>query len=186
MSPHLFARGTPKTLEKMKRLRKQALADKDVRVALRAHAIVLSLENYSVSEVARILDVHRGSVHTWIRQWNLQGEAMLREGHRGGRPPFLSAGQREILADILESGPVAYGFLTGVWTSPLIGQVIEEEFQVGYHPGHVRKMLKAMGFSLQRPTSKAVQADRRQQRKWIHFSYPDLKKSPSGRGFGDL
>ena len=51
----------------------------------------------------------------------------------------------------LDSGPVAYGLDTGVWTSPLITHVIAEEFGVSYHPGHVRKLLYTMGFSVQRP-----------------------------------
>lgn len=63
---------------------------------------------------------------------------------------------REQLRDIVDSGPVAYGLQTGVWTSPIVAQIIEEEFAVRYHPGHVRKLLKEMGFSVQRPTTKLM------------------------------
>ncbi|MGD1101029.1 MAG: winged helix-turn-helix domain-containing protein, partial [Terriglobia bacterium] len=54
------------------------------------------------------------------------------------------------LSDILDSGPVAYGLDTGIWTSPMIAWAIEEEFGVVYHPGHVRKLLHHLGFSVQR------------------------------------
>jgi len=40
----------------------------------------------------------------------------------------------------------------------------------------VRKLLKALGYSVQRPTS-LVQADWKQQRKWMRYTYPNLKKS---------
>jgi hypothetical protein len=33
---------------------------------------------------------------------------------------------QHLLADILDSGPVAYGFLSGVWTAPMVMRVIEE------------------------------------------------------------
>jgi transposase len=33
----------------------------------------------------------------------------------------------------------------------MIAWVIEEEFGVEYHPGHVRKLLHRWGFSVQRP-----------------------------------
>jgi hypothetical protein len=56
----------------------------------------------------------------------------------------LTGGQREQLGDILDSGPVAYGLDTGIWTSPIIAWVIEQEFGVHYHPGHVRKLLHYM------------------------------------------
>jgi hypothetical protein len=39
----------------------------------------------------------------------------------------LSREERERLCDILDSGPAAYGLETGIWTSPLVQQVIEEE-----------------------------------------------------------
>jgi hypothetical protein len=47
--------------------------------------------------------------------------------------PFSTV-DRQRLADLVDSGPTAYGFLSGVWTSPLIARVIEEEFGVCYHP----------------------------------------------------
>jgi len=37
--------------------------------------------------------------------------------------------------------------------------VIEEEFHIHYHPGHVRKLLHAWGFSVQRPRCARARAD---------------------------
>src|SRR5258708_4240083 len=56
-----------------------------------------------------------------------------------------------IAGDILDSGPVANGLDSGIWTSPMIAWVIETEFGIQYHPGHVRKLLHGWGFSVQRP-----------------------------------
>jgi transposase len=63
----------------------------------------------------------------------------------------LTLAQRKHLDDILDSGPAAYGLDTGIWTSPIIAWVIEEEFGIHYHPGYVRKLLHRSGFSVQRP-----------------------------------
>ena len=71
---------------------------------------------------------------------------------------------------------MAYGLETGIWTSPLVRQVIAEEFGQQYHAGHVRKLLKQLGYSVQRPTTRLVQADLKQQRKWVRYTYPNLKK----------
>ena len=54
-------------------------------------------------------------------------------------PPRLAVAQREQLGDILHSGPVAYGLDSGLWASPMITRLIEEEFAVRYHPGQLRK-----------------------------------------------
>ena len=45
----------------------------------------------------------------------------------------------------------------------MIAWVIEEEFGTVYHPGHVRKLLHDLGFSVQRPRRMLARADRHQQ-----------------------
>jgi transposase len=86
------------------------------------------------------------------------------------------------LTDILDSGPVAHGLDTGIWTSPLVAQVIREEFDRSYHPGHVRRLLRQLGYSVQRPTTRLAQADMGQKRKWTRYTYPNLKKTPKEKG----
>src|SRR3974390_753678 len=179
---HVFAKGDQRTATRLLERRRQALADKAPRVVLRIQGILMSLDGYSTGEISERLKVHRSGVPVWIEHWNRCGEEGLWEGHRSGRPPELSTTQREQLADILDSGPVAYGLETGIWTSPLVAQVIREEFDCSYHPGHVRKLLHRMGDSVQRPTTRLVQADLRQKRKWTRYTYPNLKKTPKRKG----
>ena len=96
------------------------------------------------------------------------------EGYRSGRPSDLTPQQHQQLGDILDSGPVAYGLDNGVWTSPMIAWVINEEFDVHYHPGHVRKLLHALGFSVQRPRRVLARANANEQDRWHRRTYPNL------------
>jgi len=176
MLPSVFARGNKRTVKNLEDLRKQAMTDKAPRVALRIQGIMMSIGGSCVNDIARALHVHRSTVHAWIQAWNEHRETGLLEGHRIGRQPKLTTDDKEQLEDIIESGPVAYGLNTGVWSSPIIAQIIEDEFDVSYHPGHVRKLLKRLGFSVQRPTTKLVQADPKKQNRWIRYTYPNLKK----------
>lgn len=176
MLPALFAKGNKTTVANLEALRRQAHADKAPRVALRIQAIMLSIEKHSATRIAQLLHVHRVTVHSWINAWNAYREEGLLEGYRSGRPPGLTDAQREHLYDIIESGPVAYGLGSGVWTSPIVCGVILEEFEVAYHAGHVRKLLKGLGLSLQRPTTKLAQADAEKQNRWLRYTYPNLKK----------
>jgi transposase len=178
----IFAEGNGRTLQRLRRLRQEAQTEKAPRVALRLEAIMLSVQQQTTGQIAQGLQVDRTRVHAWIGAWNEYGEEGLLEGHRSGRPPELDATQREQLADILDSGPVAYGLNTGVWTSPLITQIIAEEFDVHYHPGHVRRLLKQLDFSVQRPKTKLVQADPQKQNRWIRYTHPNLKKTPNTKG----
>ena len=177
----IFARGTQRSLPRLKRLRQEAQTDKAARVVLRLDAIMLSLQNQTSGQIAQFLQADRSRVHAWITSWNEHGSEGLLEGHRSGRPPELSPKDVERIKDIVESGPVAYGLNTGIWTSPVVAQIIRDEFDVDYHPGHVRRLLKQFGFSVQRPTTSLVQADPQKQNRWIRYTRPNLKKKPQKR-----
>ncbi len=98
------------------------------------------------------------------------------EGRRSGRPGRLSDFDKILLCDIIDSGPIAYGYVSGLWTSIRITDVIHQEFGVRYHPGHVRKLLKEFGFSVQSPKRVLARADKEKQAKWTKEIYPDIKK----------
>jgi transposase len=177
MTP-VFAVGDGRTLVRLRRLRTDAHSDRAPRVALRLQALMLSVQKHSNTEIARLLQVSRSRVYEWVCSWNKYGLEGILEGHRSGRPSALNGKQQTKLRDIIESGPIAYGLTTGVWTSPLIARVIEDEFGIQYHPGHVRKLLKSLRLSVQRPTTRLVAADPKAQRKWVRYTYPNLKKKP--------
>lgn len=110
-------------------------------MAKRLRAVVLNSEGRTSGELAEILQAPRSKVSEWLQRYQSHGLEGLLEGYRSGRPSGLTEKQQRQLGDILDSGPVAYGLDTGIWTSPMIAWVIEEEFGVQYHPGHVRKLL---------------------------------------------
>ena len=165
-----------KTYRKLLRLITEAEQDGAYRVAKRIHAVVLNADGRTSGEVAHILKAPRSKVSEWFSNYEAYGVEGLLEGYRSGRPARLNEEQKTTLTDIVESGPVAYGFDCGVWTSPMVGRVIEEEFDVTYHPGHVRKLLHDIGFSVQRPRRVLARADEEKQNRWRRRTYPSLKK----------
>jgi|SRR5688572_24502951 len=146
-----YLRLSPRRVQLLSALKKEAERDGASRVGKRIHAVLFNHQRHSSGAIATILEAPRSKVSLWLGQYEEHGCEALLEGHRSGRPKQLDAPQRQDLCAILESGPVAYGFVSGVWTAPMITRVIQEEYQVTYHPGHVRKLLKEWGFSVQRP-----------------------------------
>ena len=110
----------PSTLQRLLRLTKEAERDGSYRVAKRLQAVVLNAEGHSSGEIAGILKSPRSKTSEWLRLYEQHGIEGLLEGHRSGRPAELEERQRRQLADILDSGPAAYGLDTGIWTSPMI------------------------------------------------------------------
>lgn len=174
--------GTSKKIQQLVRLSKEALREGAYRVAGWLHAVALNMEGKAAPEIADILKVHRSKVSIWLHNWQQNGMEGVLEGHRSGRPSAITNDQREKLADILDSGPVAYGFSTGVWTSPMVARVIEDEFSITYHPAHVSRILHELGFSVQRPKKKLAKADEALQSRWVRYKYPSLKKKPGAKG----
>lgn len=168
-----------KTYDKITRLRREAERDGVYRVAKRLHAVLLNADGRTSGEVSRILKAPRSAVSDWLRHFSEHGVEGVLEGYRSGRPSRLMPEQLVSLGDIVESGPVAYGFDSGVWTSPMIGRVIEEEFGLTYHPGHVRKLLHQVGFSVQRPRRVLACAQPEEQDRWHRRTYPNIKKKPA-------
>ena len=164
------------TDEKLKRLKKEAEQAGLYRIAKRIHSVLLNASGATSGDIALLLDAPRSSVSEWLKNYAMHGYEGLLEGDRPGRQKRLNNQQEKQLNDIVESGPVAYGFISGVWTSVMIKQVIEEEFSITYHPGHVRKILYNMNFSVQRPRKLLASADPILQEKWEKYTYPNIKK----------
>jgi transposase len=172
-----FLRLSTKRAQELSALKREAEKDGAHRVARRLHAVLLNSQEHTSGQIAELLEAPRSKVSLWLAQYENQGWQALLEGHRSGRPKELTPGQLLQLDGLIDSGPIAYGFSSGVWTSPMIGRMIEEEFGVGYHPGHVRKVLKSLGFSVQRPRRKLAKADPVAQDRWQRYTYPRLKKN---------
>lgn len=165
-----------RTLDKLTRDKKEAEREGAYRVAKRIHAVILNHDERTSGDIASLLKSPRSCICEWLKNYGEHGYEGLLEGHRSGRPSELSANQRTTLCDIIDSGPVAYGFLSGVWTSPMVARVIREEFKREYHPGHVRKLLAQLGFSVQRPKRLLAKADPQLQNRWRRYQYPNIKK----------
>jgi len=163
--------------KKLRNLLAQCERENNLRIWKRAKSVLMYLKNKKPDEISDLLDVGLKSVYRWLDQYDRQEVEGLYEGHHTGRPPLLTKAQLARLEDILDSGPVAYGLTTGIWTSPTVRHIIEEEFEIHYHHDHVRKILHQMGFSVQRPAKQLALAEPELQQKWVKKTYPTLKKS---------
>ncbi|WP_114947382.1 helix-turn-helix domain-containing protein [Microvirga calopogonii] len=78
---------------------------------------------------------------------------------------------------LLDRGAIAAGFATERWTLERIAALIEREFGVHYHPRYLERPLKAHGFSVQRPATRAKERDELVIAVWSKRDWVALKKS---------
>jgi transposase len=139
-------------------------------------------KGYSQSEVARRVGAHRQSVSQWAVELQEKGRAGLKRAGRAGRKPRLDVIAIRKIEQGLKRGPEALGYTTSLWSSTRVAHLIETECGVRYHPGHVWRILRQLGWSCQRPTGRALERNEEKIRQWKQKRWPEIKKKPRTSG----
>lgn len=148
----------------------------------RLEAAKLLRKGLREAEVARRVGAHRQSVNRWAVELERGGLERLRKAGRAGRRPRLSDAQWSRIEWALQRGPEALGYETGLWTCRRVADLIERECGLRFHPGHVWRILRQLGWSCQRPTGRARERNEQAIRHWKKYRWPALKKKPKNRG----
>jgi transposase len=64
-----------------------------------------------------------------------------------------------------------------------VAQLIQERFGVGYHPAHVWKILRKLGWSCQKPERRARERDESQIEHWRKVEWPRIKKGATPQSY---
>ncbi len=179
--PRIALRLCPDEWEDLRRLRVVLKKAGDHRLDLRLRAMQLLAEGTSIEHTAGICEVGTTTVKRWLDTYRAKGVWLLiSKGPYPGKQARLSEEQMEELAGIIEAGPEAIGLDTGVWTSPIISDLVRRRFGIKYHPSQIRRILHKLGFSIQYPKQRLSLADKVLQGLWIRNELPAIKKSPEG------
>ena len=132
-------------------------------------------------KIAKELGVNRYTVTKWHKRWQADGEAGLAGvQHQGGIAKLDSEKLDEVL-EKLKSGAKAFGYEGDNWTAKRVAEVIKRETKVGYHHDHVRKLLRAKGWTPQKAVGKPQERDEAVVKEWVDKTVPELvKKSRRG------
>jgi len=131
------------------------------------------------AEIVRRLRVSRPTAHRWYQVWRRRGAVGLKGAGRAGRKPRLDGRALQRLQAALLRGPLAWGYSTHLWTLERVAQVIRKVCQVHYHPRHVGRVLRRLGWSRQRPARRARERNEAAIQRWVRYRWPQVKKTPS-------
>src|SRR5256884_7100412 len=79
--------------------------DATPRARVRAHGILLSAQGMKIKEIAKIYQVDRDTVATWIKKWEQTGVASLYDKPRSGRPPKLTLEEKDLARQYIKEDP---------------------------------------------------------------------------------
>jgi len=132
----------------------------------------------SQADIGRELEVSHQTISDWHKVWKVGGKQALKRSGEPGRPRKVTDADLARVERALQKGPKANGYPTDLWTLARVAEVIENTTGVKYHPGHVWKVLRRMGWSRQRPARKAAERDDEAIEQWVNDRWPKLKKTP--------
>jgi transposase len=146
----------------------------------RRRGLALVRRGLSLNAVAAQLGCAASSVMRWRDAVRRHGRAGLKVRRASGRPPKLTAVQQERVVHILAKGAMARGYRTELWTTARIAEVIKDTFGVAYHRDHVGRLMHKLGWSHQKPETRALQRDEARIGAWKRRDWPRVKKTLRG------
>jgi transposase len=142
----------------------------------RLQALHLKQEGWYQRVIAEALGTSEETISRWLARARHGGREALSAHPAPGHPPKLPDVQKHLIPEFLWHGPEAYGFRGQVWTRARIARVIEEEFGVHYHKGHVGRLLQELHWTPQVPIRRAIQRDEMAIRCWRDAAWPELQR----------
>jgi len=138
--------------------------------ARRRLAASMLAKGRGIREVARAIGAAPSSVKRWKDALEEGGKNALKSKPHTGRPSRLSAKQRQELLRILKQGPRAANLRADQWTCHRVGTIIRRSFGVKYHPDHVSRILRALGWKYKGKSSLPSKRKTAQRHQWSGLS----------------
>jgi transposase len=148
----------------------------DWREGRRLRAMELKEQGWSQRAIAQALGVTDGAVSQWKKRACMEGVQGLYRHLAPGPTPKLNAEQRAQLPGLLAQGAEAYGFRGAIWTRQRVAVVIQQAFGIDISLPTVGRLLRACGWSLQKPTRRAKQRDEEAICAWKEDRWPEVEK----------
>ena len=142
---------------------------------------LLKAGELSQASIAGQLGVSEAAVSKWKRLLAEQGDEALKMRKAPGRPPKLDENSKASLVETLKAGAIRAGFPTEQWTQARVRTVIKRDYGVNYHKNHISRLLHDLGWSVQKPETRALERDEELILAWLKKDWPAIKKSQKTR-----
>ena len=149
--------------------------------SVRLQAGELILRGFANEEIMEILEVSLSSVKRWRKKLEIEGLPALARHAGTGRIPKLTPEQFEELKIVISQGATAFGYLTDRWTSRIVADFIRKKWDVQYSRSQVRKILRDLGFSYQKPDVKSTKHSQEVVDDWKENDWSRIKKKRKKR-----
>lgn len=132
-------------------------------------------EGQSVASVAAALGMNVRTVFRWLANFASGGQKALLAKPIPGRPPKLSAEEMAWIGQtVREKNLLQCRFEFALWTLGLIRELVRQHFGKTLSVGAMSRVMKILGFSVQRPLYRAWQQDPVLVERWRKEEFPAI------------
>lgn len=151
---------SPQSEEQIKALDELYRHSKDGRLRQRAQIVLLAVEQGMVaSQIAVIVRLNEESVRRWLKRYEAEGIAGLKDDPRPGMAPIVTAGYRAQLVTAVRRRPRSLGQPFSLWTCQRLANYLAEITGIRVSDESVRRHLALEGIVLSRPQHKISSPD---------------------------
>jgi len=127
-------------------------------IGIRIAALLLLLEGWKSSQIARLFGLTRWSVVRWIQGVNDKGLLAVEAKKQPGRPCRLEERIQRALEKDLEKSPRALGLKRNRWDGVVVVEYLERIHGVRLKVRQAQRWIRRLGFSLRQPIYRYAQA----------------------------
>ena len=129
----------------------------------RLDVILCVLQGASPYDAARLFGHSPRTIEYWVHRLVSNGLSGLWEGDRTGRPGRLSIPDLQKLHNEIQRSPGELGYDQNLWDGLLLSHHLTQNYSVSLSVRQCQRLFHQLGFSLQRPRRKVIEADPLQQ-----------------------
>jgi len=150
---------------------------------LRMQAVKAARKGMTVAAIGEAMGVAERSVFRWLASYASGGQQALLAKPIPGRPAKVSDEVLRWLAKVVrEETPLQRKFPYGLWTLSIIAELLRRQFDLRLSLPTVSRVMKLLGFSVQRPLYQAWQQDAALVRQWEHETFPKIRAQAKTQG----
>jgi len=132
---------------------------------------------YSPELISKIFDIHRSSIYDWLKLFDRGGYDALDTRKAPGMTAIVTPEMESWLKEIIiSSTPEQYGYDTELWTSAILADLLNKQFDINIQPATVNQHLKKIGISYQKPSYVASEQNPNEVKKFINEEFPKIQK----------
>lgn len=122
----------------------------------------------------------------YIKEYEENQNQNFKYNKRGVKPgtgsKMQSTQETKLTSDILSNTPDSVGLNYTLWNSKAVHEYISSKYSINYNRRFVRKIMRRLGFTAQKPIKLAYQRNPEKIKVWLTDTYPKIKAKAMKEG----